>query len=63
MLGASPRPPRPRTMRLQHLGAAALLLLPLAACHSGGPQTTDHAVEDAAEARLPEVRFYMIADT
>lgn len=50
-------------MRLQHLGAAALLLLPLAACHSGGPQTTDTAVEDAAEARLPEVRFYMIADT
>jgi PBP1b-binding outer membrane lipoprotein LpoB len=52
-------------MNLNRIAALLLLALPLAACAStGDPQAVTHAeTADAAEASLPEVRYYMIADT
>ena len=52
-------------MRLPRFLWALLCLLPLAACASDadGRATTHHATEDAVAAKLPEVRYYVIADT
>ena len=45
--------------------APLVLLLPLAACASNDTAGTvsNTSTEDAVAARLPEVRYYVIADT
>jgi len=52
-------------MNFNRLAALLLLALPLAACASSDKaQTVTNAeTADAAEASMPEVRYYVIADT
>ncbi|MFT5052243.1 MAG: hypothetical protein ACI8QZ_003675 [Chlamydiales bacterium] len=55
-------------MKLPTLARALLLALPLAACTSDRPQAAPEAIpeaktEAAIETHLPEVRYYVIADT
>lgn len=53
-------------MNMRSTALAALLsLLPLGACASDSAThvASGTSTEDAAQARLPEVRYYVIADT
>lgn len=52
-------------MKLIQIASLMLLALPLAACASNeeAPAVTHAETANATEASLPEVRYYMIADT
>lgn len=50
-------------MNIQRAIALLLLALPLAACASSDSAKDSTAAASAVEARQPEVRYYVIADT